>query len=187
MGDGVYAATYTPPVTRTSTVVTVQASLGSNLVQSDAIDVKILPSRPASVVITDAPPGEAGIAASHRFASVRGAEGQTLETLSLWSGGFTNALPSVSSHVGGGDYRVDVASTGGQDGLGWVFAAPEPSANPVAGVVLVPVLDSVRPGSPQVVLATATDRFGYPGSERSDHGEDSVWRCQPRRRSGRVR
>ena len=163
-GNGVYRATWTPPQSDSASTARISAALdGEPGVQSDAVEVNLVPARAGNLSLTvdeKLPEGATGFQVGARVTGAGGA-GLAGRAPTFAADGATQK-GSVSD-AGDGNYEATFSLTGGDVTLTGAVAAT-PTGNPVSGLVVLPSRDRLPPdGATKSLLnIVSVDKFGYP-------------------------
>jgi hypothetical protein len=165
LGDGLYEAPFTPPPGRVQTVATVQATVPGGTVQSDAVELTLLPALPGSVELSADPTTlAAGGTGLKAFVKVKGADGVGLadRTVVITATGATAKGPVQD--LKGGDYRLDLTAGGVTDVVLTALAPPAASGNGLSHVLVLPSSERLPADgvTSAPVLIVTTDAWGYP-------------------------
>ena len=167
-GGGIYAAHWTPPAAGEASTVHISASLdGAPAVQTDTLDIALLPER-ASDLSLSVPGGiPEGAEDFEVQARVSGADGTGLSGRGLRFGARGARLSGEVIDRSGGAYSATFALTDGGDVSLTGAVREAPSGNPVQALVLIPSRDRLVPDgtSSTLITAVAVDRYGAPVPE----------------------
>lgn len=163
LGDGIYAAAYTPPDVRTSMVATVQASLPGSTVNADAVEISLVPPMPARLDLSTEPGSLTAAGTGLKvFASLAASDGSGLPGRALRFRAAGAQQKDAVQDLKGGDYRADFSAEGNTDVLVRVVAPAPASANGPRHLVLLPSREAVPVGGSQTLTLVAADAFGFP-------------------------
>lgn len=165
LGEGIYEAPYTPPDGRVQMAATIQATLPGGTVQTDAIELSLLPAIAAKLELSTDPvslaPEGTGLKV---FARLLAPDGTGLGDRALRMEAAGATIKGNVTDLSGGDYRADFTAGGKSDVVVEVTAPPAASKNSVAHIVVLPSAEHIAPDgvtSSPVTIAT-TDAWGYP-------------------------
>jgi len=163
-GDGVYAAMWTPPQSDNASTARISASLnGEPGVQSDALEIKLVPARAGNLSLTVDETLAEGATGFKVGAKVTGAGGAGLAGRAPTFAADGASQKGSVSDAGDGSYEATFALTGGDVTLTGAVTAT-PTGNPVRGLVVLPSRDRLPPDGSSIALlnVVSVDQFGYP-------------------------
>jgi len=165
VGDGIYEAQFTPRASNTAATAEITASLTGSSVQSDTLEVRLVPARPQTVTLR-AQPEELvkGATGLRVFAKVLGANGQGLDRRELVLSVTGASIKGGVQDLRNGDYRVDFSASPGSS-VDMVATVRNPvTGNPLAHVLVFPQTEVVPNDGTAATRLTivAVDEFGFP-------------------------
>lgn len=165
LGDGVYEATFTPPDSRTPVEATLQVSVPGSTVQSDAVELTLVPAMPATLDVTATPDAlPAGGTALELIARLEAADGSGLPGRELRLDLDGASLSGAVRDVGGGDYEASLRADPATSVRARLLALPPVSSNPLRRLVIIPSREQVSADGQATMPVTVVtaDAFGYP-------------------------
>lgn len=165
VGNGIYEARFTPRFSNIATAAKVTASLSGSSVQTDTMEIKLVPARPQTVTLKAQPDLLAKEATALRvFAKVLGANGQGLDRRELVLSVAGATVRDGVQDLRNGDYRIDF-NADGQTNVDLVATVRNPvTGNPLKHVLLFPQTD-VAPNDGRTgtrINVVTVDEFGFP-------------------------
>ena len=164
-GDGIYAATWSPPDLFSGESVDITASLdGEPGVQSDTLSVALSPAPAGGLSLSAEPATLASATTGFKlYTKVESASGKGLGDRELvWMA--NGARVKETKDLKSGDYTTMFSTTGSEGVQVTAMAPGEASGNPLDRIVLVPDADRVANDGRSLtgVVVLTVDRFGYP-------------------------
>jgi hypothetical protein len=165
LGPGLYEATLVPAFSNVPTTAKITATLTGSSVQTDTMEVSLVPARPTAIALRPQPEMLRPDATALRlFAKVTGPSGQGLDRRDLILAVSGATVKGAVEDLRNGDYRVDFTASGNShvDVVATVRAAA--TGNPLARVVLIPQQSYLLNDGASVnrVTVVTVDEFGYP-------------------------
>jgi hypothetical protein len=164
LGEGVYEAPYTPPDGRVQMAATIQATLPGGTVQTDAIELVLLPATGAKLTLSTEPTSLAAAGTGLKvFARLTAADGTGLATRPVRMDAAGATLKGNVIDLAGGDYRGEFTAANGSDVVVEVTAPAAVSSNALAHVVLLPSSEHLPPDgvTSSSLTVVTTDAWGY--------------------------
>lgn len=165
VGGGVFEAVYHPPDGRVKMAATLQATVPGGTVQSDGLEVALVPSMPGRVELSAEPRAVSAAGTPIQvFLRVTGPDGQGLAERPVWLRATGGAVKGTPQDLKGGDYKAQVVSDAAAPVYLRATAPPLPAGNGLAHVLVLPGSPSLPADgvSADGVLIATVDAFGHP-------------------------
>jgi len=165
-GNGIYSASYVPPVTLHATTASISVSIdGEAGIQKDSFDIQLVPARPSGLQLTPDPAKLAPRGEGFKlFAKIRGEDGGGLSgrTITFFANGAQ--LRGSVKDLGNGDYEAAFVTNGRSHVDITGTAMPTATGNPLRGVVVFSSKHRLPNDglSSSLITIVAVDEFGYP-------------------------
>jgi hypothetical protein len=165
LGNGIFEAKFTPRFSNVPGTAAITASLSGSSVQSESMDIKLVPARPQTVTLKAQPEQLTRDATGLRvFAKVLGSNGQGLDRRELVLSVAGATIKDGVQDLRNGDYRVDFSADANTN-VDIVATVRNPvTGNPLKHVLLFPQTDAApNDGRTATRINVVTvDEFGFP-------------------------
>ncbi|MFM2246741.1 MAG: hypothetical protein RL071_2815, partial [Pseudomonadota bacterium] len=164
-GNGIYAATFSPPTAAAAGTVTFKVSVADSAgAQEDSVAANLAPTRPGGLRLNVEPPSLDPTTTTFQvLAKVTDPSGAGSAGRSLSFTAAGAAAEGATQDLGNGDYKATFRTVGNTN-VELVGSASVPaSGNPLARVLVLPLRDAVKTGDDYTSVAIITiDQYGYP-------------------------
>lgn len=164
-GNGIYAATFSPPTAAAAGTVTFKVSVADSAgAQEDSVAANLAPTRPGGLRLNVEPPSLDPTTTTFQvLAKVTDPAGAGSAGRSLSFTAAGAAAEGATQDLGNGDYKATFRTVGNTN-VELVGSASVPaSGNPLARVLVLPLRDAIKTGDDYTSVAIITiDQYGYP-------------------------